>query len=339
MSNRRTIGRYCHIACDLGKARLSEFFGLYPMETSFTDAVQRFLDHCRIARTLSPHTLKAYEADLAHARTHLCSSKPVTSISREELRRYAGFMLREQRLKEASVKRRMATVRQLFKWLEREELLAVSPFHRLDLIIRLPRRLPRALAVEDIRRLLAAARQEALDRGTHSASLMYFVLVTLFVTGLRVGELANTTLADVNEQEGVLLVRGKGNRERHVYLVGDDAKAILRSYLLARRRIKAPEERLLVSAFGAPVSPQYIRRRLAAIATRADLSRRVTPHMLRHTAATQLIEAGVDIRFVQKLLGHASIATTQIYTQVSDSSLRATLERADTLGRMGTSKG
>ncbi len=309
------------------------------MEISLAAAVQSFLDYCRAARTLSPHTLKAYEADLAHAQMHLGSGMPVIDIGREELRRYVGMMLREQRLKEASVKRRMATVRQLFKWLEREELLAVSPFHRLDLTIRLPRRLPRALAVEDIRKLLATARQEALDRDTHSARMMYFVLVTLFVTGLRVGELANAMLADVNGQEGILLVRGKGNRERHVYLVGEDAKAILRSYLLARQRIRTREERLLVSTFGDPVSPQYIRRRLAAIAIRAALSRRVTPHMLRHTAATQLIEAGVDIRFVQKLLGHASIATTQIYTQVSDSSLRATLERADTFGRMGTPKG
>lgn len=97
-------------------------------------------------------------------------------------------------------------------------------------------------------------------------------------------------------------------------------------------------EKLLIGSDKEVWTPQILRRRLGALAKRANVSRRVTPHMLRHTAATQLIEAGVDIRFVQKLLGHASIATTQIYTQVSDSSLRSTLEKANTLERIVGSK-
>lgn len=304
------------------------------MDVCFADAARRFLDHCRVAKTLSPHTIRAYETDLAHAGAQLGQDSPVAAIGRDDLRRYVGLMLRDQGLKEASVKRRMATVKQLFKWLEREELLSITPFHRLDMTIRLPRRLPRALAVEDIRKLLATARQEAVDRGPHSARMMHFVVVTLFVTGLRVGELCSASLTEVDGHEGVILVRGKGNRERKVYLPGGDARAILQSYL--RSRMMTEADSLLVSSTGHPVAPQHIRRRLAALANRAGLSRHVTPHMLRHTAATQLIEAGVDIRFVQKLLGHASIATTQIYTQVSDSSLRSTLEKANTLGRVGS---
>jgi integrase/recombinase XerD len=131
-----------------------------------------------------------------------------------------------------------------------------------------------------------------------------------------------------------LLVHGKGNRERHVFLSGKDAKALLKTYLKRRGQIGSTSDHLLLGADGDVWTPQLLRRRLGALAKRADISRRVTPHMLRHTAATQLIEAGVDIRFVQKLLGHASIATTQIYTQVSDSSLRSTLEKANTLDRV-----
>lgn len=257
-----------------------------------------------------------------------------SSIGRDELRGYVGAMLRDEGLKEASVKRRMATVKQLFKWLEREEAISVNPFHRLDLCIRLPRRLPRALAVEDIRKLLDRARHEAEQRDTHSARMMHFVVIALFVTGLRVGELAGACLHDLHEAEGVILVRGKGNRERRVYLPGELARATLQTYLEARRKISTSGDQLLISSSGAAVTPPRIRRRLAALAIRASISRHITPHMLRHTAATQLIEAGVDIRFVQKLLGHASIATTQIYTQVSDTSLRTTLEQADTLGRV-----
>jgi len=163
---------------------------------------------------------------------------------------------------------------------------------------------------------------------------MHFIIVVLFVSGLRIGELTGVHLYDVQEGEGIILVRGKGNRERRIYLSGPDARELLSQYLRTRKQIKSDAELLLISSEGTPITPQQVRRRLATLAKRASITRHVTPHMLRHTAATQLIEAGVDIRFVQKLLGHASIATTQIYTQVSDSSLRATLEQADTLGRI-----
>ena len=302
-------------------------------------ATNSFLNYCRVAKTLSPHTVRAYETDLAHMAAKLGCHIPVSSIGRDDLRAYVGGMLQEQELKATSVKRRMATVKQLFKWLEREEAIPLNPFHRLDLSIRLPRRLPRALTVEDIRKLLQRARHEAEVGGTHSAQVMHFVVIALIVTGLRVGELAGVGLSDLNEAEGVILVRGKGNRERQVYLPGATAKAALQTYLKARAGIETESDRLLISSYGTPVTPPRIRRRLSALADRAGLTRHVTPHMLRHTAATQLIEAGVDIRFVQKLLGHASIATTQIYTQVSDTSLRSTLEQADTLGRIGGQRG
>lgn len=304
------------------------------MGITFSDAVLHFLDHCRIAKTLSSHTIRAYETDLAHARTRLGGFIPVAQVDRDALRRYIGGMLNGEGLKEASVKRRLATVKQLFKWLEREDLLAINPFHRFDLTIRLPRRLPRALGVADIRKLVRAAANEAEIRQTQMARQMYFVVVVLFVSGLRVGELVGVRLNDIDAEAGTILVRGKGNRERRVYLPGDEARSLLQSRLAERALIQTGGNYLLVSSTGTAISPQYIRRNLALLAERAGLSRRVTPHMLRHTAATQLVEAGVDIRFVQKLLGHASIATTQIYTQVSDASLKATLEQADTLGRL-----
>jgi integrase/recombinase XerD len=239
-------------------------------------------------------------------------------------------------LKESSVKRRMAALKVLFRWLERDEAIALTPFHRLDLAIRLPHRLPRALGPDDMRRLLRRADAEAAD-GSFAAVLLHFAVVFLFATGVRVGELVALDLDAVDAEHAAILIRGKGNRERRVFLPGAEAALVLRRYLAARARIAAESvgTRLLVAADATPVTAQHLRRRLATLAGRAAITRRVTPHMLRHTAATQLIEAGVDIRFVQKLLGHASIATTQIYTQVSDASLKATLERANTVGRVG----
>lgn len=141
-------------------------------------------------------------------------------------------------------------------------------------------------------------------------------------------------MQDVDIIDSSILVRGKGNKERRVFLTGKAANTCLSAYLNSREQRLAITERLLISENGLTITPQGLRRQLAALAKSARIERRVTPHMLRHTAATQLIEAGVDIRFVQKLLGHASIATTQIYTQVSDTSLRDTMLRADTLSRV-----
>lgn len=297
-----------------------------------TSAFSLFLDHCRIAKRLSPHTLRAYGADFRDFLGFLGADAVLPEIDREKLRAYSRHLF-ERRLKEASVRRRLATLKVFFQWLETEEAIALTPFHRLGITVRQPHRLPRALTVQEMRKLLRRAAFEA-EHGGFDRRLMHFLVAVLFSTGLRVSELASVDLRDVVAEEGLIQVRGKGNRERRVYLSGTEAKRCLAEYLKARRRLVCDATRLMVTQEGFPIGPQTIRRRLISLARRAGIERRVTPHMLRHTAATQLVEAGVDIRFVQKLLGHASIATTQIYTQVSDSSLRSTLEKANTLRRM-----
>lgn len=301
------------------------------------EAVECFVDHCRVAKRLSPHTLRAYETDLAEFCAFAGKERRVAAIDRETLRGFARRLFDDRALKETTVKRRMAALKVMFRWLERDEAIALSPFHRLDMTIKLPRTLPRALSGDEIGLLIRRAEHEADVRHgqvPYRAQLMRFVVVCLFTTGLRVSELCGVHMADIDRQAAAILVRGKGNRERKVYLPSRHAATVLTDYLKARAASRPDSDKLLTSARGRPLTPQAIRRLIAELAARAGISRRVTPHMLRHTAATQLIEAGVDIRFVQKLLGHASIATTQIYTQVSDSSLKSTLARADTLGRV-----
>lgn len=301
---------------------------------SLAFAVGRFLEHCRIAKRLSSHTLRAYETDLAEFSTFVGGETAVDAIDRNLLRGFAGHLFDVRELKETTVKRRMAAIKVMFRWLEVDEVVELSPFHRLDLTIRLPRRLPRSLTVEEMRRLLRTAEREAQGGGP-SERMLHFVVVCLFSTGLRISELTAAKLSDVDTCESSILVHGKGSRERKVYLPGKEAREALIRFIRTRERMAGKaDEQLLLTPEGQAVKPQHLRHRLANLAKRAGIERRVTPHMLRHTAATQLIEAGVDIRFVQKLLGHASIATTQIYTQVSDSSLKTTLERANTLRRV-----
>jgi integrase/recombinase XerD len=300
------------------------------------EARDRFLDHCRVGRSLSANTLKAYTADLADFTGFIGGERRIGKVGRDRLRDYARWLLDERHLKEASVKRRIAALKVFFRWLEREEAVTITPFHRLDLVVRLPRRLPRGVSAEELKCLLDAIGGEADGYG---ALLLRLTVTLLFTTGLRIGELAAVRLGDIDTVEGVIQVRGKGNRERRVYLVGREPKRLLERFLAMRRRLKSPAEELLLTPGGQPATPQYLRRRLIRAGKAAGLSRRITPHMLRHAAATHLVEAGVDIRFVQKLLGHASIATTQIYTQVSDNSLKEALSKADTLGRLEGKRG
>jgi len=301
------------------------------------DGATSFIDHCRVAKGLSVHTLRAYQADLDDFGRFAGGQTQVSKVERAAIRSFARFLLDSRKLKETTVKRRIATVKVFFRWLEAEELVRTSPFHRLGFCIRIPRQLPRALDRVEIQSLLSHTRSGKGHRiPRYDAVLIDFILVTFIVTGLRVGELTATRIGDLRLEDGSLLVRGKGNRERRVYLSGERAKSALDIYLGVRRGRSTPGDALLTTIQGQPVTDQGIRRRLRIIAERAGVERRVTPHMLRHTAATQLLDAGVDIRFVQRLLGHRSIVTTQIYAEVHDASLKAVVLKADTLSRIAS---
>ena len=306
-------------------------------QVTVSHAARRFLDHCRVAKRLSPHTLRAYASDLTDFSTVVGRKANVRMIDREAILNYVRWLIDTRGLADATVRRRTATLKVLFRWLEREDIVALSVFHRFDLNIRPPRRLPRALPSIDMRRLLRAS---AIGRGTgdgdqrHWHLVMRFAIVTLFETGLRIGELVSLCVGDAFPEEGALQVRGKGNRERRVYLTGLEARKLFARYLDARGRAASESDQFLVGPAGGTVTTNQIRRRLRLIALSAGITRRVTPHMLRHTAATELLEAGVDIRYVQRLLGHSSIATTQIYTEVRDGTLKAMLTEANILSRV-----
>lgn len=304
---------------------------------SLMAGIARFLENGSAAKRLSVHTLRAYKGDLEDFARHLGVTTAVASVDRDALRGYVGVLSERRHVKATTLKRKLAALKVFFKFLEREEILNESPFRRLDFCVRSPRRLPRALPADDVRRLLAAAQrrvQHASTRERFEAVSLQLAAVLLFATGLRVGELVSIQRADVFAEEGTIRVPGKGNRERAVYLADKEGLAVLARYLNARDRLKVDASPLFLTSAGKPLTAAYVRARLSKLAKEAGIQRRVTPHMLRHTAATQLLEAGVDIRFVQRMLGHASISTTQIYAHVTDTALRKRLTEANTLARV-----
>jgi site-specific recombinase XerD len=294
-------------------------------------STKRFLAHCGAVSTLSEHTLRAYESDLNDAVQFFGARRRLCDVGKDDLRRYIQHLRQTRELAEATIKRRMATLKLLFKWVIREELLSSSPFVALDEKIRLPKRLPRALDRGDQALLRKAT---AMPAASDFDSLRQRVAINvLLATGIRVGELVAIDRGDVSMSDACIRIHGKGNRQRLAYLSQRPLQRHLARYLDRRSALTTPNDRLFVGSDGRPLSTATVRHELHQTSQAAGIGRRVTPHMLRHTCATNWLEAGLDIRFVQKLLGHHSISTTEIYTHVSDQGLRAALLRVSKAAR------
>jgi len=294
----------------------------------FGVAVDDFLRFCTVEKRHSPHTLLAYASDLADFRKSLPRAVAVSEISAEMMKRYLEQMVGERKLAPATVRRRFACLRALFRWLGGLGQTG-GPFATWRPALPRRKRLPRSLSRSEISCLLSS------PLGWNAADAVLRTAVRVMVsTGVRVGELCSLRLEDLSPDGSILRVRGKGSRDRVAYVTDTGLRQDLRQLAEERQRADVAPGMLFVNRLGLNLRPQSIRSKLRRRATEVGLVRRVTPHMLRHTAATLLIETGVDIRFVQRLLGHSSIATTEIYTHVSDEALRTTLERADVLGAL-----
>jgi site-specific recombinase XerD len=295
-----------------------------------------------VTRDLSPHTIRAYDSDIAAFERHLGIPAFVNHIDRDRL---VAFM-EEQRaggLSSTSIRRRASGLRGFCKWLLSCRLLASDPWVGATVAVGRSRKLPRLVPTHELDRLFLSLRKtagiddasdsdEVLDRPHESTTLLAVALMV--ATGVRVNEVVSIKCQDIDLPGRSLRIVGKGRRERQVYLTNDWIKGLTRAYLKTRAALGVEHPQLLFNAHHDPLTAPAMRCRLMKAAQDAGLGAKVTPHMLRHTAATQLIEAGVDIRYIQRLLGHASLSTTEIYTHVSDRALRRVVSDADVLGKV-----
>jgi len=296
----------------------------------FRDAASAFIRHCSSIRKLSPHTIRAYELDLARFSQFVGRRGQVGACDKNTIHNYVRYLFDDRALKEASVKRHLATLRSLFRWLEEDGEAVEDPFRGARIRIRMPKRLPRVIARADLRRLLLHERPHSFADLT-----AYVATELLFATGMRVSELAGLLDAAVDVEDGTITIIGKGNRQRRVF-VPEELKSLLRDYRTARDRTPSAANTYLVNSRGEAASPQMIRRLIRLHGERSAVRDRVTPHMFRHSVATYLLEEGVDIRYVQRLLGHRSISTTEIYTHVADAALKVRItERHPRRGIVG----
>ncbi len=308
-------------------------------------AREQYIRWLPVAKDLSTHSIRAYESDLGAFERHLGAQALVELIDRDSLVTFVEAQ-RTAGLASTSIRRRASALRGFCRWLVSRHLLEADPWIGTTVAAGRSRKLPRALPTHDLDLLLLFLRSTAkigddetpsppLERPHEATTLL---AVTLMVsTGLRVNETVNVKCNDIDLPERSLRLLGKGRRERQVFFTNDWIAALTSAYMETRGELgldRLEHPYLLFNCRYEPLTPPAMRSRLAKAARAAGLTARVTPHMLRHTAATQLIEAGVDIRYIQRLLGHASLSTTEIYTHVSDRALRQVVSDADVLGRV-----
>lgn len=281
---------------------------------------EAFSLYLEIERNLSPHSLRAYRQDLDYFHEFL-ADLPLTKVDYRTLRSYLGH-LKQQGYERTTIARRMATLRTYFRFLSRERMVSGNPTIGLQ-SPKLIRKLPEFLDWEELQLLLAAPGESPL--GLRDRAL----LELLYATGMRVSEIAELTIRQINWEEAEIRILGKGSKERLV-LMSETAMHVLRRYLESGRPALFPDatERIFLNRSGKPLSPRSIDRMLKAHARRAGITKPISPHTLRHTFATHLLEGGADLRVVQELLGHASLSTTQIYTHVSQDRLRQIYQQA-----------
>lgn len=293
---------------------------------------KQFLDYCSLERRLSQCTMDAYACDLADFRKWLPAGSDLPPIDTGILRDYLEDMVSQRKLSAATVRRRFACLRAFFRYAE-ATYNAHNPFDGWKLSLPRRKRLPRALSHGEASFLLSSSVSDGLGAPSHlRESTLRMALSIMISTGVRIGELCGLKTDDVIQDGAALRIHGKGSRDRVVYIADASLRADLKELVRTRQQFFGTSSPLFLNCRGARMRPHSIRQRLGRFAKQVGIKRHVTPHMLRHTAATLLIETGVDIRIVQRLLGHSSIATTEIYTHVSDQTLRMSLERANILG-------
>jgi integrase/recombinase XerC len=286
------------------------------------EAPEAFLDYLRVERNASPATRKAYARDVERFAGFLTSAgaDDWAAVHPDHVQRFVAAE-RRRGVSGRSLARTLAAIRALYAWLLREGLATRDP--AAD--VRAPRSdrpLPRALEIEEIERLLSVPGAGLLARRDRA------LLELFYSAGLRLAELAALNVADLDLGEGVARVTGKGRRTR-IAPIGRAARTALREWLAVRDQwADAEETALFLTARGGRLSRRAIQARIERRARELGLERHVHAHMLRHSFATHLLESSGDLRAVQELLGHADIATTQVYTHLDFSRLAEVYERA-----------
>lgn len=280
--------------------------------------IQNYLVHCRTQKCLDEKTLKAYRIDLRQFSEYMDDIQE-DCISATVIENYMTILHQEYQPK--TVRRKIASLKAFFHFLQYKDILSQNPFDKIQLHFREPIKLPKTIPLYTIEALLSSMYEQASSARTayQRTNALRDAAITelLFSSGLRISELCSLQDCDVNLQNGTILIHGKGNKERRLQLGNETVLHTLRQYRSAFIAEINQCGHFFATQKGRPVSDQMVRRMLRKYCANSSITLHITPHMFRHTFATCLLEADVDIRYIQEMLGHSSITVTEIYTHVA----------------------
>ncbi|MFW9992618.1 MAG: site-specific tyrosine recombinase/integron integrase [Candidatus Odinarchaeota archaeon] len=270
--------------------------------------IENFLLYLEIEKGYSSKTIREYSYDLQMFRRFV--QKDLSCANSWDIRRFLKHLKQDKDYSNTSVHRKICSIRSLYKFLEKEKVIDHNPAAAIE-TPKVPKSLPKTITVEEVKNLLEAA----------ESSRNRLILLLLYSTGLRVSELASLKVNDIQFDENLVkVVRGKGSKDR-IVPINENVATILKEYI-ERSADSRKDNSVFINKYGLGLTARSIQRIVKTSKERAELDKKVTPHVLRHAFATHLIEGGCDIRVIQELLGHSSLSTTQIYTHVSLTHLR-----------------
>jgi len=281
-----------------------------------------FIRYLKIEKNVSAHTERSYLSDLLQFADFL-DGMDAAEIDHQTLRQFIALLLKNE-TKKTSIARKLSALRSFFKYLNRENILLSNPA-RLVSTPRREKRLPAVLTVDDTQRLMEAP-GAAMHDDNDTIYRDRAVLETLYSTGIRASELIGMNHDDIDRHDRLIRVRGKGRKER-VVPIGQKALDAIDAYLKRRRNTQDPAP-IFTGPSGKRLTARTVQRILENYRKSLGLAQKASPHTLRHSFATHLLESGADLRAIQELLGHASLSTTQRYTHLNLDSLMDTYDRA-----------
>lgn len=281
--------------------------------------INKFLTYLEIEKNVSKHTLLNYHIDLKQLRDFL-QNKDVQKIDRLDIRKYLAFS-KAKNLQKRTLARKLSTIRSLFKFLMREDHINSNPLGGIS-SPKLEKKLPIFLDVDKVAKLM-----EAPDKISVLGLRDRAVLETLYSTGIRVSELVGLNIGQVDFIAGIVKVYGKGKKER-LAPIGDKALRAIRDYLAKQTTKKKDTQALFLNRNNKRLTDRGIQNIVDKYIRQISLREKVSPHTLRHSFATHLLDRGADLRSVQELLGHASLSTTQIYTHITTERLKSVYNKA-----------
>ena len=290
--------------------------------------INYYLLYCSTQKRLDKKTIKAYRIDLRQF-TEQIETAEISEITSDTLEKYIAGL--HQKYKPKSVKRKIASLKALFHYLEYKEIIDRNPFSKIQVRFREPVILPKTIPLHTVETFLSTIylqrKNAKTDYQKRNSLRDAAVAELLFATGMRISELCNLGSRDVNLHDGMILIYGKGAKERRIQIGNESVRHVLEEYQTDFANEIKNCQRFFATQNGRPLSDQAVRRMIQKYTSLAAIEMHITPHMFRHTFATCLLEADVDIRYIQEMLGHSSIHVTEIYTHVATSKQRDILTR------------